>query len=91
MSKYCIVVVPDYRFNFVVKFVRAVEWSPVNLRMEAWFTDHMDEVLTIEGENEARSLLHDLQLRYPLQDFIAIRYPLQDFRDIAMKGYGSNV
>lgn len=72
MSKYCIVAVVDYRHNFAVKFVRVVEWSPVNLRMEAWFTAHMDEALTVEGEDEARSLLHDLQLRYPLQDFIAI-------------------
>lgn len=72
MGKYRIVAVTDYRHDFGIKFVRVVEWPPVNLGMEARFTAHMDEALTVEGEDEARSLLHDLQLRYPLRDFIAI-------------------
>ena len=73
MTKYCIALVPDFFWNnFEVKFIRAVEWSPVNLRLEAWLTIHEDEALTIEGEDEAKFLQHELQLRYPLQDFIAM-------------------
>lgn len=72
MTEYCIAVVPDYWLNFRVKFVRAVAWSPVNLRMEAWFTTHVDKALTIEYEGKARSLLSELQLIYPLQNFIVM-------------------
>lgn len=35
----------------------------------AWFTTNPDEALIIESENEARCLLHELQVRYPLKDF----------------------
>lgn len=35
----------------------------------AWFTTSIDEALIIDGENEARCLLHELQIRYPLKDF----------------------
>lgn len=35
----------------------------------AWFTTNPDEALIIDGENEVRCLLHELQVRYPLVDF----------------------
>ena len=72
MTKYCIGLVPDFWNDFEVKFIRAVEWSPVNLRLEAWLTVHEDEALTIEGEDEAKFLQHELQLSYPLQEFIVM-------------------
>lgn len=36
----------------------------------AWFTANPDEALIIDGENEVRCLLHELQVRYPLGDFV---------------------
>ena len=37
----------------------------------AWFTTNPDEALIIDSESEARRLLHKLQVRYPLTDFMA--------------------
>lgn len=39
----------------------------------AWFTTNPDEALIIDGESEARCLLHELQIRYPLKDFTVWR------------------
>lgn len=35
----------------------------------AWFTANPDEALIIDGENEVRCLLYELQVRYPIKDF----------------------
>lgn len=34
-----------------------------------WFTADINEALIIDDENEARCLLHEMQIRYPLKDF----------------------
>lgn len=68
MTRYCIAVLPS-RFCVAYKFVHATAYSQVDDSIMAWFTTNPDEVLIIESENEARCLLHELQVRYPLKDF----------------------
>lgn len=68
MTKYCIAVMPS-RFCVAYKFVHATAYSQVDGSIMAWFTTNPDEALIIEGENEARCLLHELRVRYPLTEF----------------------
>ena len=68
MTRYCIAVLPS-RFCVAYKFVHATAYSQVDDSIMAWFTTNPDEALIIESENEARCLLHELQVRYPLKDF----------------------
>lgn len=68
MSRYCIAVLPS-RFCVAYKFVHATAYSQVDGSIMAWFTVNPDEALIIDGENEVRCLLYELQVRYPLKDF----------------------
>ena len=68
MSRHCIAVLPS-RFCAAYKFVHATAYSQVDGSIMAWFTVNPDEALIIDGENEVRCLLHELQVRYPLGDF----------------------
>ena len=70
MTKYCIAVPPS-RFCAAYKFVHATAYSQVDGSIMAWFTTNPDEALIIDSESEARRLLHKLQVRYPLTDFMA--------------------
>ena len=68
MGRHCIAVPPS-RFRAAYKFVHATAYSQVDDSIMAWFTADPDEALVIDGENEVRCLLHELQARYPLRDF----------------------
>lgn len=68
MGRYVIAVQPT-RFCYRHKFVLATAYSQVDDCIVAWLTNRLDEALIIESENEARSLLYELQIRYPFKDF----------------------
>ena len=68
MSKYCIVALPSC-FCKAYKFVHATAYSQVDDSIMCWLATYIDEALVIDSENEARRLLHELQVRYPLKDF----------------------
>lgn len=69
MSRYCIAVLPS-RFCVAYKFVHATAYSQVDDTIMAWFTTNPDRALIIDSESEAWCLLHELQVRYPLKDFM---------------------
>lgn len=68
MTKYCIAVPPSH-FCVTYNFVHATAYSQVDDSIRAWFTTNLDEALIIDSENEARCLLHELQVRYPFTHF----------------------
>lgn len=68
MTRYCIAVMPS-RFCVAYRFVHATAYSQVDDSIVAWLTDKLDEALIIDSENDARCLLYELQIRYPLKDF----------------------
>lgn len=70
MTKYCIAVLPS-RFCVAYKFVHATAYSQVDDSIMAWFTTNPDEAMIIDSESEARCLLYELQVRYPLTTFMA--------------------